>query len=505
MTGNKDALFELLNDQFLATTFDELTIKDERPSDLEWPDIDISSQFSRNIGAKVPILTSPMTTITEAGMAIAAAKEGGGGVIHHANSPEEQKRMVRKVKLHLNGIIQEPITVNAADTVEATLERIDNQGFDFRTLPVVDEDGRFTGLMTNTHFELFHDGDKTVPVSEAMTPAHEIFTASTETEVTEAYELLRERKIKVLPLLDEGYRVGGLYVLPDVLRAIRGNPENYNLDDNGRLRTFMSVSTYDGDAVERVGLSGKHLDMVVVDTSHGESKHSFSTLKALKQARQTVKDLREEFAGIDIMVGNVSDDFAAGELAKEGPDAIRIGRGPSGICISREKLGGGTPQATAIYTCRKAIEAIDPDIQICADGGIRGPSDFVKALALGASSLMVGGFVAATDEAAAPVMTRADGSQYKEYNGMGSAKEQRRSRAARNRYANNNPEDDLFIEGVEKEIPLQGPVSRKFRELVRGAKMEMTTGAFPAIDVLQREVSFERVTVAGAQEGRASA
>lgn len=505
MAGNKDALFNVLSDQFLATTFDELTILNERPSDLDWHDIDLSSNFSRRIAAKVPILTSPMTTITEAEMGIAAAKEGGGGIIHHANTPEEQKRQVRRVKFHLNGIIEDPITVNANDTVESTLQRIENEDFDFRTLPVVDGNARFVGLMTNTHFQLFHDGDKTTPVREAMTPAKEIFTAIVGTDVGEAYELMRERKIKVLPLLDDSYRVAGLYVLPDVLRAVRGNPENYNLDENGRLRTFMSVSTYDGDALERLQESGKYLDMVVIDTSHGESKYSFDALKDLKQARKTVKDLRENFANIDIMVGNVSDAFAAAELAKEGPDAIRVGRGPSGICISREKLGGGTPQATAIYKCSKAVKAIDPNIHICADGGVRGPSDFVKALALGASSVMVGGYVAATDEAAAPVMTRADGTQYKEYNGMGSAKEQRRSMAARNRYGSNDPSEELFVEGVEKEIPLQGPVARKFHELTRGAKIEMCTGAFPTISILQDEVSFERVSAAGYQEARASA
>ena len=505
MEGNKDKLFRILDDQLLTVTFDELTIEDERRADFDWQDVDLSSRLSRRVDAKIPILTTPMTTITEAEMAIAAAKEGGAGVIHHANTPEEQKRLVRRVKFHLNGIIEEPVTVRADDTIETTLESIGNQGYDFRTLPVVDEDGRFAGLMTNTHFELFHDSDKTMPIKDAMTPAEEIFTASAGTDVGEAFHVLRERKIKVLPLIDDEYRVAGLYVLPDVLRAVRGNPENYNLDASGRLRTCMSVSTYDGDAVDRVRESGKYLDVVVVDTSHGESRYSFSALEELKQARKTVRNLREEFAELDIMVGNVSYDEAARELAKEGPDAIRVGRGPSGICISREKLGGGTPQASAIYKCRTAVDTIDPEIQICADGGIRGPSDFVKALGLGASSIMVGGFVAATDEAAAPVMTRADGTQYKEYNGMGSAKEQRRSMAARNRYGSNNPHEALFVEGVEKEIPLQGPVSRKFRELVRGARIEMCTGAFPNIPALQEGVHFRRVSAAGYQESRASA
>ncbi|MGC1176792.1 MAG: IMP dehydrogenase [Candidatus Saccharimonadales bacterium] len=507
MAGNKEAFFDHLEREFTAITFDELTIQNERPSDLDWRDVDLSSKFSRNISAKVPILTSPMTTITESEMGIAAAKEGGGGVIHHANTPDEQKKQVRKVKLHLNGIIEEPITVNATDTIGEVQETLDSQGFDFRTLPVTDENGRFVGLMTNTHFTLFRGKGVAFPVSEAMTPAKDIFTApsSMKDSPERAYELMQQHKIKLLPLLTEDKRLDSLYLLDDVLRVVEGNPEGYNLDDNGRLRTFMSVSTYDQDAIERVKLSGKYLDLVVIDTSHGESKYSFSTLKALKVARKLVKNLREEFATIDIMVGNVSDPAVAAALAKEGPDAIRVGRGPGGICISREKLGGGTPQASAIYACNRAVQVIDPGIVICGDGGVRGPGDFIKALAVNASSIMVGSYVAGTDEAAASVMTRADGSRYKEYNGMGSAKEQQHSRAARSRYdVAGGSEDELFVEGVEKEIPLQGPVSRKFRELARGARVEMCTGGFSNIAVLQSEVDLRRVTAAGAQEGRAS-
>lgn len=509
MAGNKEELFSYLDNKFAAVAFDELTITNERPSNLEWQDIDLTTNISRRIEAPAPILTTPMTTITETQMAIAAAKAGGGGVIHHANTPDEQKDMVRRVKLHLNGVISNPITAKASESVESTLQHLENQGREFRTLPVVDDNGKFIGLITNTHFKLFEGDDITTKISEAMTPAEEVFTApsSIREDPAKALQLMRERKIKLVPLINDNREVEGLFLLDDVLRRVNENPDKYNLDKDGRLRTFMSVSTYDDDAAERVKHSSKYLDMVVIDTSHGESKYSFSTLKTLKIARKLVKNLREEFAEIDIMVGNVSDgsdESAAVALAREGPDAIRVGRGPGGICISREKLGGGTPQASAIYNIARAVKLVDPEIQICADGGIRGPGDFVKALALGASAVMLGSYVAGTEEAAAPKITRSDGSQYKEYNGMGSAKEQLKSRAARQRYGNNSQDIDLFIEGVEKEIPLQGPVSRKFNELMRGARVEMSTGAFPDIKTMQEEVSFRLVTAAGAKEGQAS-
>jgi IMP dehydrogenase len=503
MAGNKAALFEHLDKEFLAVTFDELTIQNEVRSELDWRDVDLSSPISRNIIAPVPILTSPMTTITETNMAIAAAKEGGGGVIHHANSPEEQKKMVTKVKLHLNGIIEEPITIPAHQTTEKALEDAENAGHKFTTFPVTDENGRYVGLMTKAQFKMFRGtGTK---VEDAMLPLDATPTAAADTDPHAALRIMRAQRLGVVTLLSASRHVEGLYVIDDVLNVVEGNPQGYNLDNAGRLRTFMSVSTYDGDARARVEASGKYLDMVVVDTSHGESKYSFATLKEMRALRKLVKGLREDHAGIDIMVGNVSDPTVAVQLAEEGPDAIRVGRGPGGICISREKLGGGTPQATAIYEIRKAIRDIDPDIQIIADGGVRGPGDFVKALALDAAGIMIGGYVAGTDEAAAPVMDRADGSQYKEYNGMGSGKEQRRSMAARNRYGvgMDAADEDLFVEGVEKEVPLQGPVSRKFRELVRGAKMEMCTGGFPNIAALQAGVNFKRVTVAGVAEGQA--
>jgi IMP dehydrogenase len=448
--GNLDEVFNrTINTEKLAITADEFTLTNERTADFDWRDVDLTGHLSRNIEAPNPFLASPMTTISETKMGVAMAMLGGGAVIHAAMTPDEQFKMVRKVKLHLNGVVEEPISINASDSIEHALNERDRRDFKFWSFPVVDENDRFTGMMTETNFDLFRDQNSDMPIGEAMRPTEEITTAPTGTTMEQAYQIMREGKIKILPIL------------------------------------------------------------VVIDTSHGESRYAHSALKKLKRTLALLKEIREDFSGIDIMVGNVSDPEAAAELAKHGPDAIRIGRGPGGICISRERLGGGMPQATAVYLGRRAVHAIDPGIKICADGGLRGPGDAIKLFAVGADCEMFGGYVAGTDEAAAPVMTRADGSQYKDYYGEGSAKAQLKNLSSRLRYdpsaAESFSEEDIFIEGVEKEIPLQGPVSRKINDLTRGLKIEMCTNGCKTISALQEEVNIIRVTSAGANEGKASA
>lgn len=512
--ATKEQVFERLRDvEHRAIVFDEFTIENEETASFDLHEVDTSCSFTRNIGGKIPLLATPMPTISEVDMAIALGKEGGGAVIHHVNTPDEQRDMVRRVKLHMNGIIESPRYLLENQTVDEALRYCDEKGYHFRTLPVVDTDGKFVGLMNQTTFDLFKDMDKSVAVSEAMFPSGEVPTAPTSTTKADALEIMRNNKRGVLPLLNDDGTLHAMYLEKDVQRVLRGNPQNYNLDESGRLRTFASVSTYD-DAVDRVKAMGKYLDVAVVDTSHGESKYTFSTLENLKALRTTIKNLREEFGSIDIVVGNVSNAKIALELAKAQPDAIRIGRGPGGICISRERLGGGLPQASAIYECAKAVKALDPGVKIIADGGIRGSGDIVKALALGADSVMVGSMIAATDEAAAPIKYRANGAPYKEYNGMASMREQLRSASARARYDQGGgavptiPTDDLestiFVEGVEKDLDLKGPVTRIVRNEILGLKKEMSTGAFQTLEELQDGVEIRLVTGAAANEGKAS-
>jgi IMP dehydrogenase len=503
-------VFDHLDRNYMAITNDEFTITNETRSNLEWRYVDISGRLSRRIIAPNPIMTSPMTTVTEHAMAIAAAEMGGVGVIHCANTPEEQKREIRSVKYHLNGVIDEPIDASPAQTIRELQLKLDKDSRDFKTVPVVDGDHRFVGLMTNTIFQLFGEQEGDRPIGEVMIPAEQVTTGLSAWRDNPhlAYEKMKEHKIKLLPLLTVSGELDGMFMLKDLKRVIFGNPAGYNLDEHGRLITAMAVSTWAEDALERVRLSGKYADLIVIDTSHGEHEHTFDAMKTLKEACKLVKNLREEFDAIDIMAGNVSDIESGLALAHEGADAIRVGRGPGEICISREKLGGGTPQATAVYEVAKAVHEYDPTIAVCADGGNRGPGDYAKARLLGADCIMVGGYVAGTDEAAAPEMVRPDGTRYKEYNGMGSSKELKHSWAARLRY---DPEfkeptlddDDIFVEGIEKELSPRGPVKKRLRDMSRGLKVEMTNGGFADVSELQAGGRIRLVSAAGRAEGGA--
>jgi IMP dehydrogenase len=514
--ASREAVFERLrNVEHRAITNDEFTIENEDTAEFDWHEVDVSTSLTRNHRGNIPVLATPMPTISEVEMAVMLGKEGGGAVIHHVNTPDEQKEMVRKVKLYMNGIIETPRYLTKDMTVEAALSFCDDKGYDFRTLPVVASkaDRQFLGLMNQTTFDLFKDMDKSVPITEAMFPKEDVPTAPANTQMADALAIMRDTKRGVLPLLDNDGKLHAMYLQNDVQRVLRGNPHSYNLDESGRLRTFAAVSTYE-DAVERVRHMGKYLDVVVVDTSHGESKYTFSTLDNLKALRKTIQNLREEFGTLDIVVGNVSNAKIAAKLAEAGPDAIRIGRGPGGICISRERLGGGLPQASAVYECSKAVKAVDPGVKIIADGGVRGPGDIVKYLALGADSVMVGSMIAATDEAAAPVKYRANRAPYKEYNGMGSMREQLRSASARARYESGGGpvpeipveelEDSIFVEGVEKDLDLRGSAARIIRDAIKGLRKEMHTGNFANIRELQEGVEIRLVSAAAASEGQAS-
>jgi IMP dehydrogenase len=488
--GNKEAFFQKWsNEEFTALSYDQLTIRNERRSEVDWHDVDVSTHFSQNVKAKIPIMTSPMTTVTGSEMSVVMSILGGAGAVPHSYTPNEQKRIVRHAKLFLNGIVDKPIAFRENKTVEKALEKLDKRNYDFRSVPVIDENGRFKGLMTNTHFELYRDAPRTT-LKTAMTPAKEIFTAKAGTTTERALELMRDKKIKILPLLDKDKKLAGMFLLNDVLRVERGNPNNYNLDDNGRLITAASVSTFAEDAEERIKKMSKYLDILIIDTSHGEHEYTFSALKLLKKIRKLIKDTKETYGTLDIIVGNISDANTAEMLAREEPDALRIGQGPGQICSSGVVLGGGASQATAVFECSKAAKKIMPKIKIAADGGIKGPAYITKALSLGGDFVIVGSLPAGTDETPGPVITRPDGTKYKQYNGEASETEQRRSMSSRRRYGDNDPNAEILVEGVEKEIPLKGPVEKIIRENLIGLKKQMSASGFPDIATMQRDVSY---------------
>jgi IMP dehydrogenase len=499
--GNKDAFFERLSEEYRAVGYEDLRMRTERVNDVSYDEVDTTSQITRNVSVKTPVFGAAMNCISETQMAIAMGKEGGGAFIHHANTPDEQRRMVRDVKLHLNGRIEGPTTAPQDALIATVLEDLEDRERTYRTLPVTDSDGKFVGLVTGAHFDLFSDEANTATIEDIMTPASEVTTlpagpggTTADAMHQDAYRLMRETKHKILPVLNEDGTVNSLYLAQDLLRVIRGNPDEYALDGNGRLLTFASVPANAEEAVERVKAMAKYIDVVTIDTSHGENVRAFSALSALKEYVKTIKDLKEGFAGIEVIAGNISTAQTAAKLAEAEPDGIKVGQGPGQICVSSDRLGIGTPQATAIYECSEAVRKVDPDIPVCADGGIKDSNGTVMALALGAGSVMVGSLVAGTKEQPVPVMTDLNGTSYKEYWGMGSERAQRDFAAARQRYGHDGHSGDgvIFSEGKVIHLPLKGPVSEVIREHMLGVRISIGSQGFRNIADLQEGVSLMR-------------
>ena len=485
MAGNKAAFFEQAHGrEFLYFGYDDIGLRTERMSHVDALDVSIRGQVSTHYSLRSPILGAAMNCISEDKMAIAMGKVGAGAIIHHANTPEEQAELVRNVYDYLNGIIPNPLTARSDETIADVLGMLEKRDKRFRTLPVTDEEGRCVGLMDEVCFRLF---DSQTLVQDAMRPFGSFQTADAGTSPREAYILMRDQRLAVLPLLDTGRRIGGLCLAKDIGRMVRSDPNQYSINPDGRLITFASVPTIPEEAVERVRLMREYLNVVAIDTSHGEHEYAVATLRALREAFSYESDR------IDIVAPNISTEQAAIEIAKLEPDGIVVGQGPGAICKSSDRLGFGTPQASAVYEVAKGARSINPEMPIIADGGIGDSADTVKAFALGATAVKVGNLIAGTDEAPVPVKRNEDGSPYKEYWGMGSERAQRAFAGARARYGHYGPPRKLiFVEGFERKVPLKGPVADVIEEHVMGIKISMAAQGAPDIRDLSENASFMR-------------
>ncbi|HSX45089.1 MAG TPA: IMP dehydrogenase [Candidatus Saccharimonadales bacterium] len=486
MASNKEVFFEHMHGQeFQYFGYSELGMRTDRISQVSVDDISIEGQVSRHYSFKVPIIGAAMNSISEDSMAIAMGELGAGAIIHHANTPKEQKEMVRNVYYHLNGIIDSPLLARDDETVADVLSRLDQKGKTFRTLPVTDADGKCVGLMDEPSFRLF---DSQTKVSEAMHPFGTFPTAEAGITPEEVYTKMRDEKLGRLLLVDSDRSVSGLCLDKDIGRMarIRSDPQHFNLTPDGHLITLASIPTLVDEAIERVELMHKYLNIAVIDTSHGNHIDAIDTLKAVE------KEFPFDRFGIDFLAGNISTEETGIEVAKYDPDGSQVGQGPGEICISSDRLGIGTPQASAVYEVTKGVHSIDPEIPIIADGGIRDSADTVKALALGATAVKVGNLIAGTDET--PVKSKRDelGNPFSEYWGMGSEDAQIAFAAARARYGNYSPLNRIFIEGFKKRVPLKGPVSEVIEDHVLGVKLSMMSMGMSNIAELQEHVSFMR-------------
>ena len=481
----KEKFFKRMAKQGLALTFDDVRLL-TGPSTMPARLIPLESRFTRNVAVKVPIVSAAMDTVTTAEMAIAMAMAGGIGVIHTAMTPEKQAKEVKRVKLFLNGKVEKPITVPE----DWTLEQVENlrreKSFTFHSFPVVNANNKLVGLVTRKDFQRCPDLSRTVE----SVMATEIMSASTGTKLDKAYTIMMGHKhVTVLPLVNRKQEVTGLYLLSDVLRVKHDSSQRYNVDKESRLITAAAVGTSVEDALERIALMREHLNVVVVDSAQGDSEYALTTIKAIK----------ESFADLDVMAGNISRGSSAVLLAKHGVDGIKVGQGPGAACITRPETGIGTPQVTAVYRGVKALKKAGIDVPICADGGITTRGDVSIALGAGAHSVMIGGMLAGTKEAPGQVYMDEAGNMVQAYRGMGSKEALENNPASRERYGAEEGQT-ISPEGEAGTVAYRGTVVEVMEQLAFKLARSLDYCGMSSIEEHRRKAQFDLITHAGKRE-----
>ena len=479
LTAKRDLFFKKIGDQGIALTYDDVRLTTGYSAVM--PDgINIESKFSKNVGLKIPIVSAAMDTVTEAEMAIEIAKLGGIGVIHKNFSAQEQAAQVAKVKYHLNGLIEKPICFDENISIGEILACRKEKEFSFHSFLIIDKEHRLAGILTKNDFDFCED--LSLKAKQVMTKG--VITGHPGVGLREAYRVMKESKKKAIPLVDKDGKVAGLYTFSDVKRILSGDSKSFNVDKNGRLRVAAAVGVYD-DAFERVEkLVSEKIDLVVIDTAHGDSKGVVETLKALKKRYD-----------VDVLVGNISEPESAERLCRAGADGLKIGQGPGSICTTRIIAGIGKPQVSAIYECAKVAEKFG--VPVCADGGLKYSGDIPIAIGAGACSVMMGNMLAGTKESPGEFRFH-QGVQYKVYRGMGSLGAMERNKGSRERY--NQGKNDLVPEGMEGMVPYKGPLKEVVCQYIGGLRRGMGYVGAENIEDLRSIAQFVRITEAGKAE-----
>jgi IMP dehydrogenase len=456
-------------------TFDDVLLMPSY-SDILPRDVNLETQFSRNILLNTPIVSAAMDTVTEASLAIAVAREGGIGVIHKNMSIEEQASQVKRVKRAESVMIHDPITIGKDGTVADALYLM--QEFKIGGIPVVDSDHTLIGIVTNR--DLRFERNHSRPIYEIMT--HEnLITTTRKTDLVQAAEILQKHKIEKLPIVDDKRKLIGLITYKDITKA-KDRPNSCK-DERGRLRVAAAIGIT-SDSLDRVSaLLDSDVDAIVIDTAHG---HSSGVLSMLKKVKKQFKD-------IDVVVGNIGTADAAKELISSGADGIKVGVGPGSICTTRVIAGVGIPQLTAIFDVTNAIK--DSGVPVIADGGIRYSGDIVKALAAGAHSIMAGSLFAGVEESPGDTIIY-NGRKFKSYRGMGSVEAMQQG--SKDRYFQ-DVEDDLeklVPEGIAARVPYKGTLAEVIYQMIGGLRAGM--GYCGARNMKElREAKFVRITHSG--------
>jgi IMP dehydrogenase len=439
----------------------------------------IESHFSRNVPLRMPIVSSPMDTVTEHKMAIAMALQGGLGIIHKNLTPDEQAEEVRLVKRYENGFIVDPMTVGPNDTVETIKKIHDEKGY--KKIPVVNEVGELLGIVTELYYSW--PDDRELRAKDVMKPVEKLVTASDRVSLKEANEIIRKEKLSVLCVVNKNGKQSSIVTRRD-LEKNQDFP-NSNKDANKHLLVGAAVGVGKDMLLRAEKLASARVDVIVVDTAHGHSKGVIEAVKILKK--------QKFMAGIDVVAGNVATEEAVKDLIKAGADGVKVGIGPGSICTTRVVAGIGVPQVTAIID---SVRGSAGRVPIIADGGIKYSGDIVKALAIGAGSVMLGGLLAGAEESPGETEFVA-GRMYKTYRGMGSLGAMQRG--SKDRYGQGDVTDSgKFVpEGIEGRIAYRGPVEKILYQLVGGLKAGMGYNGAKTVSELQKKAKFVKITSAG--------
>ena len=458
-----------------ALTFEDVLLVPQY-SEILPKDIVLKSKLTKKINLNVPLVSAAIDTVTEYRTAIMMARLGGIGIIHKNMDIKTQVRMVKRVKKSESGVIIDPIFIKPDATIKEALDIMSE--YRISGVPVVNDDRVLIGILTNR--DLRFETDFTALVGDKMTKTP-LITAPKGCTLDDAEEIFKNNKVEKLPIVDENGKLDGLITIKDLKKRIEY--PNSNKDKYGRLVVGAAIGVGHFERAEALVDAGA--DVLVLDSAHGHSKNIINTLKELKSNLD-----------VDVIVGNVANPKSIADLAKAGADAIKVGIGPGSICTTRIVAGVGVPQITAISDC--AEEAKKYDIPIIADGGIKYSGDIAKALAAGASSVMIGSLLAGCDESPGDLITF-QGRQYKLYRGMGSIGAMTRGSADRY-FQEGTASDKLVPEGIEGRVPYAGTLKNVVFQLLGGLRSSMGYCGSIDIPTFQEKAEFVEITTAGLKE-----
>ena len=462
-----------------ALTFDDVLLVPAR-GQVHPRDVSLATQLTRSIRLNLPLISAAMDTVTESRLAIALAQEGGIGIVHKNLSIKAQATEVSRVKRFESGVVKDPLVVPPSMSVRDVIQLQRQHGIS--GLPVVD-DGKIVGIVTNRDIRFETNLDQ--PVSNIMTPRERLVTVKEGATLDQAQALLHKSRLERLLVVKDTFELAGLITVKDIQKA-KDHPDACK-DDMGRLRVGAAIGVA-GDNLERAAaLIEAGVDCLVVDSSHGHAQGVLDMVRAVKV----------KYPNVQIIGGNVATADGARAMADHGADCVKVGVGPGSICTTRIVTGVGMPQITAVADAADALESMG--IPCIADGGIRYSGDVAKAIAAGASAVMMGSMFAGTDEAPGEIELF-QGRSYKSYRGMGSLGAMQKGSSDRYFQENISNADKLVPEGVEGRVPYKGPVTTIIHQLMGGVRASMGLVGCPTVEEFRTKATFVEITAAGMRE-----